>query len=101
MFKRKRVPLPQTLDGMDSFIKSFLDDNSFPNNQAYIGMVAMFIQKSGDADDTINTVELAKRVRRQVANEAAFYVIYPEKRAEYEKAKKEADDAKAAQTAQG
>ena len=90
MFSR-RIKLPQTLDGLESAIKKFLVDNKLPVNQAYIGMTASFIQQSADGEDSFDPKALAKRIRRQVANEAAYYIIYPHKREEYEKARAESD----------
>lgn len=97
----RRVKLPQSLEDMDKFVENFLSKNGFPVNQAYISMTASFIQQSGDGDDSVDTKVLAKRIRRQVANEAAYYLIYPKKRAEYEQAKKEQDESDKAEAAQG
>lgn len=89
---KRKVKLPQTLEGMDKFAIDVLTEYGFPTNQAYVSMLASFIQQSADEDDKVDTSLLARRIRRQVANEVAFYLIYPAKRAEYEAAKKEHDE---------
>lgn len=84
---KRRLKLPQQLNEMDALISKFLASQGFPDNQAYRGMAASFLQQAADGEDSFNVKSLAKRIRRQVANECLFYIMYPNKREEYEKAK--------------
>lgn len=77
MLRRK---LPQTQEAFDQEAARFLKSQGFPNTGEFQKLFAAFIQNSSPADDTYSPRSLAKAIRKQRANEFAFYLMFPEKR---------------------
>lgn len=82
----RRLKLPQTQEAFDSLAENFLIAHGFDNTLEYKKLFAAFVQHAPEGEDSFCPKLMAKKIRKQKANEFAFYVMYPEKRP-----KKEAD----------
>lgn len=76
----RRVKLPQTQEAFDKLTDDVLLSQGFDLTPEYRKLFAAFIQHAPEHDDTFDPKIIAKKIRKQKANELAFYVMYPEKR---------------------
>jgi hypothetical protein len=81
LLKPKQSKIPTTQEAFDSFADSFLTRNGFPLEDKFRKLFGAYIQHSSESDDTLDEELMARRIRKQLANECAFYLIYPERRA--------------------
>lgn len=97
MLLQRRQKLAQTAKGIEDQAKAFLKKNGFPVDKDYLKLFGCFIQNADASKDSFDPNSLAKAIRKQIANELVFGLIFPEKAKELDdaKAKKAIDDAKA------
>ena len=96
---QRKVKFEQTVDKMQKQMDSFLKSNGFPVTAEYRKLFAAFVQHLPEHQDWYNPSRIAAMMRKARANEAAFWVMNPERWAAEQKKLKEADDAKAAASA--
>lgn len=78
--KPKRIKFAQDQASFDAQAREFLETNGFPVDGAHEKLFGAFVQHSDEREDSFDPVSLAKAMRKQKANELAFYLMYPEKR---------------------
>lgn len=77
---RKLVPLAQSSEAMEAQASSFLETNGFPNTAEYRKLFGAFVQHLPEHQDSFDPRALASMIRKARANEAAFYMMYPERK---------------------
>lgn len=78
MLRRK---LPTSQEGMDALCDAFLAKNGFEVNDEMRALFGSYVQHSDERDDTFSPKALAKCIRKALANQCAFYLIHPSRRA--------------------
>jgi hypothetical protein len=79
LFNRRK--LPTTQEAMDALCDSFLEKNGFAVNDEMRALFGSYVQHSDERDDTFSPSALAKCIRKALANQCAFYLIHPSRRA--------------------
>lgn len=77
---RKRVPLAQTLTGLEQQAAEFLLDNNIPISPDTIALFGAAIQQGDQGLDTFEPKKVARAIRKAVATRHAFYLIHPDKK---------------------
>lgn len=76
----KRVTFATSQEEFDQQATDFLLSYGFEDTAEYRKLFGALVQHSGEDDNTFDPNLMARRIRKQKANEYAFYVIYPEKK---------------------
>lgn len=71
--------LAQSYPALKQQANDFLTSHDFPADAEHRAMFGQFVQHGGDFDDTINTRQLAKGMRKARAKMLAFYLIKPDR----------------------
>jgi|SRR6478736_5265420 len=79
MFKKK-VSIATSYEEMQIQVEEFLNQNDLPFDDLHVRMFAHMIQNLPQDQDWFDPKQMAASLRKARANEAAFYLIYPDKR---------------------
>lgn len=79
LFPRK-LKLAQTQQAFDTQADEFLLANGFKADDSYRALYASMVQHLPEDADEFTPSFVAKRMRKQIASELAFYLIHPERR---------------------
>lgn len=90
LFKTKRIALPQTQVDMDQLAVDFLQENNFPITPDMLALFGSFVAHSDSTEDTFDPKQVAKMIRKQIANGLVFYLVHPQKRPEAQSTSAEA-----------
>lgn len=80
LFKPQQTKLPLKQADFDAMADAFLVEHGFEVDAKHRALFGAFIQHSPEDSDSFAPLLLARRIRKQLANELAFYLIYPDKR---------------------
>ena len=79
MFK-KLVKLAQTQEEFDAQASKYLLKEGFEDTQEYHQLYGAFLQHMDATTDSFDPKAMARMIRKQRANQFAFYLMYPDKR---------------------
>ena len=97
MFHR-RVRFAQNVAELTLQAGKFLSSNGFPNTVEYRKLFGAFIQHLPGHQDWFNPARVAAMLRKARANEAAFWMMNPDRWEAEQKKLKELDDTKTARS---
>ncbi len=98
--KPKTIKLAQTKKEFDAQAAKFLKDHGFPVDSDFLRLYGGMVQSQPQHVDEFDPKIVAAMMRKSIANEFAYYLMYPKKWEERQaELKKAADDASAAKEA--
>jgi len=96
---RRKVKFAQDVAGLTKQADTFLKNNGFPATPEYRKLFGAFIQHLPETQDWFDPSRVAAMMRKARANEAAFWVMNPERWEAEKKKAKEASDAETTKSA--
>ena len=80
LFKPRRIKLAQNQNDFDAQARSFLESSGIEVTEFTLSLFAASVQHGPQDEDDFEPKATAKRIRKAIASQLAYYLIHPEKR---------------------